>query len=296
QTIALAGTVDISGTHERARFLGYIQFASSLGTISGPIIGGFLSDSHVVSWFTFATPFYFSAILAVINLLLVYFCYNEMYAPNPRAKAVQGYGQLFMSAVKTPKIRQLSIIALLIMLGWSAYYTTISFYLQDRLQYSTADIAEYLAISAIGFMFGTLYLINVLKKVMQLSHIIIFGLLLAASSLTITLLTANAIILFSLSITLCCGFSLAVTALLAQFSNNVADSKQGWVMGISQAITAFAFGVTGIVQAFVNYYSLTATMIGAVIILTSAAGVTFSNIEKKSIANRFDIDGGKKYD
>lgn len=275
QSIAQAAVVDISGPEDRTRFLGYILFAASLGFILGPICGGFLSDASIVSWFSFSVPFYFSGGLAVLNVLLIYFYYHDAHVPHRKMELNLGHAiYLFTSAFKHPQIRKLSVILLILMLGWSSYYSFVSLYLLNKFHYTPTQISEYLALAAVGFALGTAYLINILTKIMSHHLIIVLGLALAAIGLALTIITSNNTILWLMAIVMCSGVSTAYTALLALFSNEASESEQGWVMGITQAIGAFAFGITGFVEAFVSNFMLEATMIAALILLIAAAIMT----------------------
>ncbi|MGZ4893714.1 MAG: MFS transporter, partial [Halobacteriota archaeon] len=69
--VAQAVVADITPPRERAKNFGLIGAAFGLGFIIGPYIGGKLSDPSVVSWFNAAVPFWFAAILAVVNIVLV---------------------------------------------------------------------------------------------------------------------------------------------------------------------------------------------------------------------------------
>lgn len=70
-SVAQAVIGDISSPQNRAKNFGLIGMAFGLGFIIGPFIGGKLSDHQLVSWFDVATPFWFAAILSVINVFLV---------------------------------------------------------------------------------------------------------------------------------------------------------------------------------------------------------------------------------
>ena len=45
--------------------------AFGVGFIIGPFIGEKLADSSLVGWFDFSTPFFFTALLTLINIILV---------------------------------------------------------------------------------------------------------------------------------------------------------------------------------------------------------------------------------
>lgn len=70
-SVAQAVIGDISSPKSRAKNFGLIGVAFGLGFIIGPFIGGKLSDPHIVSWFNASTPFWFAAILSVINVISV---------------------------------------------------------------------------------------------------------------------------------------------------------------------------------------------------------------------------------
>lgn len=70
-SVAQAVIGDISSPQSRAKNFGLIGMAFGLGFILGPFLGGKLSDPHLVSWFTSATPFWFAAALSTINVILV---------------------------------------------------------------------------------------------------------------------------------------------------------------------------------------------------------------------------------
>jgi MFS transporter, DHA1 family, tetracycline resistance protein len=74
QSIANARLIDsLKEPSEKPRYMGYILLAVSLGIISGPLIGVFLSNSQLNSWFTNSTPLWFAAFLALINIVFLIF-------------------------------------------------------------------------------------------------------------------------------------------------------------------------------------------------------------------------------
>ena len=57
---------------EKAVHFGWINIFISIGFIIGPLMGGLLADPTVVSWFTFATPFWVAACMTVIGMGVIY--------------------------------------------------------------------------------------------------------------------------------------------------------------------------------------------------------------------------------
>ena len=62
--------------------------AFGFGFIIGPYIGGKLADPSIISWFTYATPFWLSVILTSINILLVLLFFPETLVKATKATKV----------------------------------------------------------------------------------------------------------------------------------------------------------------------------------------------------------------
>ncbi|HLX52461.1 MAG TPA: MFS transporter, partial [Aquella sp.] len=76
-SVAQAVIGDISDPKDRAKNFGLIGVALGLGFVCGPFLGGKLSDSTVLNWFSISTPFIFAAALSLINILLIIFILPE---------------------------------------------------------------------------------------------------------------------------------------------------------------------------------------------------------------------------
>lgn len=73
-----AYVADITGKNTRGRSYGYYLFASSLGAVFGPIIGGWLYDNMNIS-----IPFYINGIILMVNSVLVLFLLREHDVKQP---------------------------------------------------------------------------------------------------------------------------------------------------------------------------------------------------------------------
>ncbi|HET7054720.1 MAG TPA: MFS transporter [Solirubrobacterales bacterium] len=54
--IAQSAIADIAPVAQRSRLFGYVYLSSSLAYVVGPLVGGKLADSSIVSWFGYPTP------------------------------------------------------------------------------------------------------------------------------------------------------------------------------------------------------------------------------------------------
>jgi len=78
-SIPQAYIADVTTPEKRSRAMGLIGAAFGLGFTFGPIIGG------VMSRISYSTPFFFSAGLALVNALLVYFALPESLSREQRS-------------------------------------------------------------------------------------------------------------------------------------------------------------------------------------------------------------------
>lgn len=254
QAIAQAAIVDVSPPEHKSRNLGLILFAASLGFIAGPIMGGLLSNQHILRSFNFATPLYFATLLSLFTAILLYIAFKET-ATIKRKIEIKLYRpiEIFVAAFKNLKIRQLSLILLIMMYGWSNYYSFISLFLYQRFEYNSTEISLFLSILAMGFGVGCGFLVDYLTKRYRFKSIIVPCFLSTALWSLITLFSFNEIVAwlasFGTGITVGVGYS----ALLALYSNQVGQDKQGWIMGVSQAVSALSFGLSVFITGFLAH-------------------------------------------
>ena len=123
-SIAQSAIADVSDEKTKSRNFGLIGMAFGLGFIIGPYIGGKLSDSTVVSWFTFATPFYLSILLCGVNIVLVVFNFPETFGEqlrrNVKLSVLTGFRNIG-KAIKLPNLRTMVIVSFLLTVGFNFF-------------------------------------------------------------------------------------------------------------------------------------------------------------------------------
>ena len=71
------------------------------------------------------------------------------------------------------------------------------------------------------------------------------------------------------------------STILTLFSNQVDDDSQGWVMGVTGAIMALAFGVNGLILGVLSNFSLQMPLVMAAICLIISAVLMVIIYKKK---------------
>lgn len=251
QPIAQAAIVDVSLPSNRARNIGYVLLAVSVGFVLGPIMGGVLSNSQLVSWFNFATPLYFAGILSLLNCIVLYLSFHETFTRTKKIKIRLHYAiQIFIDAFKSKSIRMLSLVLLIETAGWSEYFTFVSQFLLRRFHYSASEVSFFIAVLAVGFSIGFGFLVNPVAKRFKLKSAVITNLLIAALLCLITAITHRVAVIWIGAVLIGMSVALLYSLLITIFSNQVGAEEQGWVMGITNSVSALSFGITSLMSGF----------------------------------------------
>ncbi len=140
-SIIMSALSDVSNEKTRVKNFGLVGMAFGLGFVIGPALGGLLADSERVSWFNLSTPFLFTALLTVINILFLQFNFRET-LHHRRQTAVNfftGFRNIAKSFM-TPHLRVIFSSVLLYSMGFAFYTQFFSVYLIQKFEYSPAQI------------------------------------------------------------------------------------------------------------------------------------------------------------
>lgn len=272
QPIAQAAIIDMSNPDEKTQNIGYILLAISLGFIFGPLFGGLLSNSNIISWFNFATPFYFAAAISFVNIIILEIFFHETFIPRHKViikphRAIE----IFISAFTHERIRNLSILFFIYIFGWSSFYSFISLYLLKYFNFDATDVGIYMALMGVGFGIGNGYLANFVSRLYPLQDCFRYFTVLTVLCILVLLLIPKILTHYILIIPLTTAIATSYPCILTLFSDQVDEESQGWVMGITGAIMAFVWAINGVLvgvlAAFDAAYPL---YVSAIFLLLSA--------------------------
>lgn len=279
QPIAQAAIVDVSSEEHKARNIGFILLAVSLGFVLGPLCGGVLSDHRVVSWFNFTTPMYFASIISLLNAGLLYLTFHETFEHADTHKHIKikilRAVEIFISAFKHADIKHYSVIMLVMIFGWSNYFSFISLYLSFIYHYTSMQNSLFLAVMGLGFSLGCGYVVDYCAKRYQNDRTVFVALLLTALEIAITLIANTEWVAWVMVFFIGTTMSVAYSTLLAIFSNLVSEDEQGWVMGVTGSIMAICFGLTSLFTGFIAQMGASLPLMLAVIGLGVSGVMTF---------------------
>lgn len=251
-SVIYSSIADISDADSKAKNFGLVGMAFGLGFVIGPVMGGIFSDSSIVSWFNFGTPFLLAAILVVINIVQAYFRFPEtLKTPNPDVNlSFLGGWRNLIKAFSHPALRTIFTVIFLFTFGFSFFTQFIQVFLIKKFAFDQADI---------GYIFGYIGIIIALTQGGLLRLIagkikpktLVAICLLALSGGFLSLLipdTKLGIYLFMPSVAIFQG--LTMPNLSALVSNTVPAHLQGETLGMQQSMQSLANTIPPIIGGF----------------------------------------------
>lgn len=270
--VAQASMVDISTEKTKASNISLLQLSLGLAWVFGAPIGSFFSNSSIISWFGFSTPFWILTVALCIVFLMLVFCYQETlqtFREKINIHPLKGFSLVYQ-ALTDKKSNDMFWIWLIFIAGWALFLQFLPTFLLLNFNYTAATVGPLLAFMG-GTFAGTQIFISraVFKRISAEKVLLISMLFPGIATLMIAASTTwwelhIAAFIFPLSM----GFTLP--GLLTAVSNRGGSHQQGDYLGKAQSIQAI---MTVIVTVFGGqllgmgkYFS---TVIGSVLMISA---------------------------
>ncbi len=272
QPVAQAAVADLCDGKEKSYYFSLIALMMTLPLILGPLAGGYLSDSHFISWFTVTTPYYASAILSVLTFIIVGFGFHESLKLRSRP-VMLGFFDIITGFKKlsTHKgIGTLLVIFFAMELAWSAYYQSISTYLSQSFHYAATSVSLFSTYMGLLMCVGLLFLYPIFIRTFSLKKIIRFSLILVSLGFLICAIGGVPLYQWIAMPLVCIFVGAAYVSLLSQISNTISPEHQGWIMGYASTILYAAWMFTGFASGFLlSFHALLPLIFSAVLSLVA---------------------------
>ena len=277
-SIAQAMIGDVSDASNRARNFGMLGAAFGLGFIFGPYIGGKLSDPSVVSWFNAATPFYFAAILAGLNMLSVLFLVPETNKNLWKEKMTWGKSlSNIKKAMEMEGVSALFLTTFLFFGGFTFFTTFFGVFLIQKFNFTQGNIGDFFAYVGIWSVFTQAVLTRAFAKRFSESTIIRFSLLGAGVMVLAYFLPTHSweLLLIPPFFSMFTGLTMANTNSL--LSRSAPANQRGEIMGISSSVQALAQAIPALLSGFIaaSLAPTTPLIVAAIVIILSGLAFRF---------------------
>lgn len=250
--VANAAIGDISTNENRAKNFGALGAAFGLGFIVGPYLGGKLSSPDVSfyglfdtpSWFGATTPFWFAAILAMLNCVAVLTTFPETLKEKFHAGKLNAFQAITNVVVgfKSERLRAVLISGFLFSAGFTFFTTFFGIYLRNNFNFGPSKTGDYFAIVGLFIAFSQAVLVARVSKKLSDYSVLRFSLFGNAAMMLLyfTVPTSFSFGLY-LVIPLFTAFNgLTMANMTSLISRSAEPGMQGQAMGIYSSVQSLA--------------------------------------------------------
>lgn len=252
-SVIYSALADISKGEARVKNFGLVGVAFGLGFILGPTIGGVLADASVISWFDSATPFWFTAMLTVVNLIYVQWSFPETLTNRQQSKISAWTGVRNVStAFQKPHLRIILTVVFLLSMGFNFFTQFFSVYLIQVFDYSEKNI---------GFLFGWIGIWLALTQGVMVrrladrfppKRLLLFSILGLSLAVGLILIPQEAWWFYLLSPLVAMAQGVTSPNLTASVSEQAMESEQGQVLGIYQSMLSVGQIIPPLIAGYAN--------------------------------------------
>ncbi len=251
-SIAQSAIADMSKPEDRARNFGFIGMAFGLGFILGPYIGGKLVDPSVISWFNNSTPYFFTAILTVINIFSLILMFSETLkeAIHTKIDAFTGFKNLY-KAFQIKNLRSLFIVSFFLTFGFNFFTQFFNAYLIEKFNVTPSQSGDIFAYMGLFIALFQGALIPVISKKFKSFDVLKYSILGIALALILILLPNKLIGIFLVLPILALFQGLSQPNITSLISSQGKENSQGDILGGNQSINSLAQAIPPIISGLI---------------------------------------------
>lgn len=278
--VVYAAMADITQPQERSRRFSLIGAAIGLGLTMGPFLGGVLSDSSRVSWFTFATPFWLAAGLSLVAVLLVFFVFQETLTTTVAKSKIILHQSIINigKALSLPGLRPILSTSFLYSLGFTFYQTFIGVFLLHKFNLSAAQIGDFFLYTGVWLLIAQLFVVRRLAKYVSERQILRFSLVLTGLCPLLYLLPSAVWGIMLITPFFVIFNSLTTINIPALVSRSADQTVQGEILGINSSVQALAQTIPPVIAGFLAakiIYWTPLLVCGLIVILAGFVFITY---------------------
>lgn len=257
-SIVQSAIADVSTPQTKVKNFGIIGMAFGLGFILGPFIGGKLTDTSLVSWFTHATPFWFAACLVFFNLILVCLYFKETLHVKQKLDEKQekrihlftGF-QNIKKAFMHQDLRVLFFVIFLMNFGWSFFTQFFQVFLYHKFSFTSSDIGTYFAYVGLWIAIAQGVVVRFVSSIFAPHKVLRVSILATALVLLIITLPNEALYLYLTVPFMAIFFGMTSPNFSTMLSNAADAHTQGEIMGIQQSLLSLSFTIPPLIAGIV---------------------------------------------
>jgi predicted MFS family arabinose efflux permease len=244
--LAQSAIADTASRADRSRLFGYIYLSASLAYVVGPLGGGQLADPSVVSWFSYATPYWTVTVLLAGTCVAVIACFQETHQGSGEKG---GYLESFTNlarVVTDRRLRPLYLVNFVLYLAIFGFFRVYPMYLVDEFHMGVGQVSEYVAFVAVPIVVANVWLVGALSRHARPRTMVLYSALAMGVLMGIIVIPkSTAALWFTLGAT-ALALAICLPSCAAMLSLAANDQEQGRAMGNNQSMQVGAESLSGL--------------------------------------------------
>lgn len=163
--IAQSAIADVTDDKSRTRLFAYITLSASAAFLVGPLAAGKLADSDLVSWFSYATPYWAMFLILVVTWVFTFSVFGETRPPVPAHKV--RYAEALtnlLTVFSAGRLRIIYFVNFLIYFSIFGFFRAFPMYIVDEFGMGVSRVSNYIAWNAVPVVVGSLWIAGYLAR------------------------------------------------------------------------------------------------------------------------------------
>ena len=282
-SVARAVIADVSAPEHRTANFAKIGAAFGIGFVAGPYLGARLANPGVSffglfntpHWFSASTPFWFTAILSLINTMLVLFILPETHKHINNKLKVTWTKSLanIKKAATNPALRVVFGAEFLFWGGFTFFTTFFQILLIQKLGFKPTNVGDYFAFIGICIAVTQIVITPFLAKRFSNAQVLRVSLLGNGLALFLQLTAHNTTQLLIVTPIFAMFNGITIANASALISLSVDRKIQGEVLGIEASVQALAQSIPAILGGYIATFGVNLpVVVGGSVILVGGIG------------------------
>jgi MFS transporter, DHA1 family, tetracycline resistance protein len=252
-SVAQAAIADVSTPQNRAKNFGLMGAVFGLGFVIGPFIGGKLADPSVLPWFNAATPFWFAALLAALNMISILWIFRETNAHMIKTGRLTWDKSIrdIVRAVSMKDLRVLFLVTFLFNGGFTFFTTFFGVFLVRRFGYTEGDIGNFFAYVGVWIMITQALITRQVAKFATEKQVLNISLTATGLFFLLYILPDDGWWLLFVVPPFAVVNGLTQANFMALLSRSASPKIQGEVLGINASVASLSQAIAPILSGFV---------------------------------------------
>lgn len=283
--VAQASMVDISNAKTKAANISLLQLSLGLAWVMGAPIGSFLSNSNIVSFFSYSTPFWalFIGLVGVFIGTAIYYKSTEAQRKKGQKINLTRSFSLAYEAIQHKNYRDIFLVWVIFIAGWSMFLQFLPAVLILNFNDTTQSIGIILAFMGGVFACTQIFIARKVLKLIMPEKILKISMIIPGLAALMMIFSHQWLFFYLAAFLFPFSMGFTLPALVASISNRGLPTEQGKLLGMTQstqALMTIAATFIGGKLLSVNYHA--SVVVGASL-MCIAWVLYLSRVEKRSL-------------